>query len=265
MHNKVAYAIGHTGYREDHAMFAHGYEQATATVEAWTKPTKAAFEFWVSFWPVAPLFGVEWRFADATVEKAGAAAPAKPAKAARKKAVKIAPVSGDVDEAAGSAVAEAEKALAEAGARTVAATVKAAAQTAEIATETASAVVETVVEAVAPVAEPAAEAAQAPLDLAFEAVPAPTAEPEDAAPADGAPSKPKGLLKKAPADADDLKLIRGIGPGLERQLNGLGVYRFSQIAGFSDTDLAWVDDNLTAFKGRCFRDDWIGQAKSLMG
>jgi hypothetical protein len=31
--------------------------------DAWARPGKDAFEFWVSFFPTAPLFGVEWRFA----------------------------------------------------------------------------------------------------------------------------------------------------------------------------------------------------------
>jgi NADH-quinone oxidoreductase subunit E len=72
-------------------------------------------------------------------------------------------------------------------------------------------------------------------------------------------------MVEAPRDADDLTAIRGIGPGLARQLNGLGVYKFSQLAAFSEEDLAWVDANLSSFKGRCFRDDWTGQAKVLLG
>jgi predicted flap endonuclease-1-like 5' DNA nuclease len=72
-------------------------------------------------------------------------------------------------------------------------------------------------------------------------------------------------MSEAPAEPDDLKMIRGIGPGLESKLNALGVYTFDQIASFSTDDLVWIDENLTAFKGRCFRDDWVGQARSLTG
>ena len=33
-----------------------------AQVDLWAKPSRDAFEFWISFFPTAPLFGVEWRF-----------------------------------------------------------------------------------------------------------------------------------------------------------------------------------------------------------
>jgi NADH-quinone oxidoreductase subunit E len=79
------------------------------------------------------------------------------------------------------------------------------------------------------------------------------------------PEKPANLYAEAPSDADDLKLIKGIGPGLESQLNAIGVYRFDQIAELSEANLVWINENLTSFKGRCFRDDWVGQAKELMG
>ena len=61
---------------------------------------------------------------------------------------------------------------------------------------------------------------------------------------------------------DDLKRIKGIGPILERDLNAVGVYNFSQIAEFSQND---IDNVNTAFDfpGRIERDEWIPQAKSL--
>ncbi len=69
-------------------------------------------------------------------------------------------------------------------------------------------------------------------------------------------------LKKADGKADDLKLISGVGPKLEKTLNGLGFWHFSQIAKWKKTDVAVVDNELT-FKGRIERDDWIKQAKVL--
>ncbi|MDP1547714.1 MAG: hypothetical protein Q8L87_17025 [Anaerolineales bacterium] len=36
--------------------------------------------------------------------------------------------------------------------------------------------------------------------------------------------------KKRPADADDLKKIKGIGPVIEKQLNKVGIYKYEQIA-----------------------------------
>ncbi len=69
-------------------------------------------------------------------------------------------------------------------------------------------------------------------------------------------------LKKADGKADDLKLISGVGPKLEKTLNGLGFWHFSQIAKWKKADVAIVDSELT-FKGRIERDDWIKQAKVL--
>lgn len=69
-------------------------------------------------------------------------------------------------------------------------------------------------------------------------------------------------LKKPQGKADDLKLISGVGPKLEKTLNGLGFWHFSQIADWKKSDVAIVDNELS-FKGRIERDDWIKQAKVL--
>ena len=69
-------------------------------------------------------------------------------------------------------------------------------------------------------------------------------------------------LKKPEGKADDLKLISGVGPKLEKTLNNLGFWHFSQIAKWKKADVAIVDDELS-FKGRIERDDWIKQAKQL--
>ena len=69
-------------------------------------------------------------------------------------------------------------------------------------------------------------------------------------------------LKKPNGKADDLKLISGVGPKLEKTLNGLGFFHFAQIAKWKKADVAIVDDELS-FKGRIERDDWIKQAKAL--
>jgi NADH-quinone oxidoreductase subunit E len=69
-------------------------------------------------------------------------------------------------------------------------------------------------------------------------------------------------LKKPEGKADDLKLISGVGPKLEKTLNSLGFWHFSQIAKWTKSDVAIVDNELS-FKGRIERDDWIRQAKAL--
>ncbi|MEO1746584.1 MAG: hypothetical protein AAFR13_08660 [Pseudomonadota bacterium] len=73
-------------------------------------------------------------------------------------------------------------------------------------------------------------------------------------------TKPKAVDK--PASPDDLKLIAGVGPKLEKVLNGLGIWTFAQISKWSANEVAWVDDYLQ-FKGRIDRDDWIAQADAL--
>ncbi len=72
--------------------------------------------------------------------------------------------------------------------------------------------------------------------------------------------QPKSMTK--PRKADDLKAISGIGPKLEKVLNGLGVWSYAQIAAWSAEEIAWVEDYLS-FKGRIGRDDWIAQAAAL--
>ena len=81
----------------------------------------------------------------------------------------------------------------------------------------------------------------------------------------GAIARPEHLLA-APRDgesADDLKLIRGIGPKLEGLLNYNGIYYFEQLAAFSPRDIAWIDGQLAEFPGRILRDRWVPQAREF--
>ena len=72
-------------------------------------------------------------------------------------------------------------------------------------------------------------------------------------------------MLRAPRDggADNLKLIKGVGPKLEAMLNDMGVYHFDQIATWTASEVAWADANLKGFKGRVSRDAWVDQAKAL--
>ena len=69
----------------------------------------------------------------------------------------------------------------------------------------------------------------------------------------------------APAEKpiDDLKRISGIGPKIERQLAGIGVTTFRQIANFTSDDVERVNDAIQVFQGRIEREDWIAQARDL--
>ena len=65
-----------------------------------------------------------------------------------------------------------------------------------------------------------------------------------------------------PAEKDDLRMLSGVGPKIEGILHSIGVYKFEQIAGWSEAERAWVDGFLK-FKGRIDRENWIGQAEAL--
>lgn len=86
------------------------------------------------------------------------------------------------------------------------------------------------------------------------------AAPKKAAPkaekAEAAPAATEGFV-------DDVKLIGGVGPALEKKLAGLGVTSLKQIAEWTADDIARVDAELN-FKGRIERDEWIEQAKDLI-
>ena len=198
---------------------------ADYTLKTYTENSKAMFDYWISFFPTAPMFGVEWRFGDAftpgseltateyTIER-----PVKQTVAAEK------PETGMDAKANDGAVIE-QVAIVEATSDEVA-NYENKADSAEV--------VETV----------AAEAA---------------ADAEDVG------STVAALLySDPPAEIDDLKVLKGVGPSLEVQLHNLGVYKFEQLASFDRAQLEWLDDNLNTVKGSCIRDDWSGQAKALL-
>ncbi len=64
-----------------------------------------------------------------------------------------------------------------------------------------------------------------------------------------------------PESPDDLKLISGIGPALEKKLNACGVTSFRELAALSDADIQRIEA-VIKFAGRIRREDWIGQAKA---
>jgi predicted flap endonuclease-1-like 5' DNA nuclease len=64
-------------------------------------------------------------------------------------------------------------------------------------------------------------------------------------------------------EPDDLKLIVGVGPVLERMLHNLGITTFRQIARWTERDIAEFDAKLPEFPGRIQRDQWVTQARAL--
>ena len=71
------------------------------------------------------------------------------------------------------------------------------------------------------------------------------------------------LLLDVPNSPDDLKLIVGVGPVLERMLQRMGVGSYRQIARWSEHDIDAFDARLPEFRGRIRRDGWVTQARAL--
>ncbi|MCL4147134.1 UNVERIFIED_CONTAM: hypothetical protein GTU68_042231 [Idotea baltica] len=72
----------------------------------------------------------------------------------------------------------------------------------------------------------------------------------------------KAKKSAAVAASDDLKLIKGVGPALEKKLNVAGIQSFSDIAALKAADIKTLDESLD-LKGRVKRDGWVKQAKAL--
>jgi predicted flap endonuclease-1-like 5' DNA nuclease len=62
-----------------------------------------------------------------------------------------------------------------------------------------------------------------------------------------------------------LRQIRGIGPAFERALLGLGITTVSQIAALDAGEIERIAPLIKARSERILRDEWVGQAKRLLG
>jgi predicted flap endonuclease-1-like 5' DNA nuclease len=70
-------------------------------------------------------------------------------------------------------------------------------------------------------------------------------------------------LLDAPGMPDDLKLIVGVGPVIERMLYQSGIASYRQIARLSEREIDAIDARLAEFRGRIRRDGWVTQARTL--
>jgi len=75
------------------------------------------------------------------------------------------------------------------------------------------------------------------------------------------PVEPTLSIPPVVESPDDLKLINGIGPALEKKLRACGITTYQQLAALNDTDIERIEAIIKSF-GRIRRDDWIGQAKA---
>ena len=80
-----------------------------------------------------------------------------------------------------------------------------------------------------------------------------------------AAKKPKVIYTDGPTDGtpDDLKVIKGIGPKFEGDLNSKGIYYYRQIAAWTAADVKMVEGIIDSIPGRIKRDEWVKQAKKL--
>jgi len=74
-----------------------------------------------------------------------------------------------------------------------------------------------------------------------------------------------GKIGKASGSAsDDLKLVKGIGPVFEKNLNSIGIKTFEQISKMDSETIKLVEEVTRYFPGKIERENWITQALELM-
>ena len=85
-----------------------------------------------------------------------------------------------------------------------------------------------------------------------------------AAPVAAAAAGARGLFgTPAETPIDDLKVISGIAAVIEKQLAGIGITTYRQIANFTQEDIERVNDAIEVFQGRIEREKWVPQAARL--
>jgi len=125
-----------------------------------------------------------------------------------------------------------------------------------------------------PIAEPASTAAAEPAVMVMESAAVtetsrPLAANEIAVEPAPTPPATEAVVEAATVpvvtsdspSGDDLRLITGIGPALERKLRDLGICNYRQLATLGDEEIDRLETAIKA-AGRIRRDDWIGQAKA---
>ena len=84
-------------------------------------------------------------------------------------------------------------------------------------------------------------------------------------PAPPSGANPASPLPPKPADAtpDDLEIIKGIGPFINRELVAMGIVTFAQLVALTPAQIDYLEDKI-GFPGRVGREHWIEQARELM-
>ncbi len=205
-------------------------------MKAASGPAREAFEAWISFFPTAPLFGVQWRFAPdfdplGLVKNKPEAKPASAPAGSRPTKVAPDPVHGaSVDPAPTPKPTP----------KPTPATAQKAAKMAEPTVAEPAQVAPKPVKAKPTTSQPKAKSAKKPVKKATD------------------------RLATLSIDGGSILQIKGIGEKLAAELVGMGIATIADLAVLSKSQLAQVDAKLTTIKGRCYRDDWVGQAKMIL-
>lgn len=77
------------------------------------------------------------------------------------------------------------------------------------------------------------------------------------------PAEKQLNLKAKAGEKDDLKVITGIGPRIEKRLNAAGIYSYRQISEFTEESIEKITKTIRFFPGRIERDRWVEQASKL--
>ncbi|HWA20028.1 MAG TPA: NADH-quinone oxidoreductase subunit NuoE [Devosia sp.] len=73
---------------------------------------------------------------------------------------------------------------------------------------------------------------------------------------------PKKLFDAPAGPADDLTLIMGVGPAIQKTLNAIGITTYRQVAALTPEQIGAVETE-AGFKGRVTRNNWLQQADAL--
>ncbi|MEM0993822.1 MAG: helix-hairpin-helix domain-containing protein [Bacteroidota bacterium] len=71
------------------------------------------------------------------------------------------------------------------------------------------------------------------------------------------------IITDESVEKDDLTLINGLGPFLEKKLNEVQIYTYDQISTWSPSDIQTITKQIGFFPGRIEQDNWVGQAARL--
>lgn len=109
--------------------------------------------------------------------------------------------------------------------------------------------------------------APAPVALVSDATVSMPAFQENEEDAAGLPEVPPELptwMPRATKDQrDDLQIIKGVGPFLEKKLNAFGIYTFWQVSHLNKDNIKELGNTFGSFPDRVEREKWAEQAREL--